>query len=604
MFLIYWAILFLSSLGHSAELLRPQKPVDYFSDLTTEQGIPVLGAQVAWFDGPLIRHDFPEIAHYSDDEIKLWILQNFAFMGSNQKRLDGIRNSSIPTDFNKGTKSLYRPDRWIRSAVVEAFDQKGHALGLVDIKGIGHGARSMDNTSHTFSFNIDNQVKAFEALMADKPFDLSLNELRALGHSDGLMSLGEAIAELVKQQAAQRLFDHHDHPLETVETYAILSLPVNILRPHDDVPAALYLRQAHIGRSQFLPVPSHIYTDLEGLRQSSWSLTAVDFGGVEITSPLVEGRFGPADSSAVKKGGQWQKPWVWGHEVAKSFVHGDKTAIYRHLEEMLGPTLWLQRPSPEKENRRERIKKVIERAKTANPLGEIAKSLPMPKQVLEIAMEDTNQDLRRETLQYSLKWSAAETQAELLLSSLNDDNPEIVTEAGEQLIEFTKTYFEKKEHLVRGLLLMATDIDTPRVSMYVMLAIKTLPSKWKQKTVHDGFSSGSKSMRIQILHGYRPEHPRELLIFIKRGLSDLDVPVREAAMKKLQWLIRDNANYDLGMALEALRLGLEDKDKSVSQIALATRKLLHASMPHPRCKKLLNWVQLKQQSLPKAVAKP
>jgi hypothetical protein len=198
---------------------------------------------------------------------------------------------------------------------------------MIDIKGIGHGPAT--------EFSVLSQLHAFGRARVDP---VARNQLRTRDHSDGLMSLGEAIAETTRQMAAQILFEEKTATLETVETYAILALPVDLLKQDQhSIPAALYLRQAHFGRSKRLAVPPSIYEDFQGDRQQTVSHTTVDFGGVLIRDPRVQSHFGPLPGSQPEEA-QTTQPWAWGHDVAEAYARrGDTQAIDRHLQEMLAP---------------------------------------------------------------------------------------------------------------------------------------------------------------------------------------------------------------------------------------------------------------------------
>ncbi len=149
------------------------------------------------------------------------------------------------------------------------------------------------------------------------------------------MSFGEAIAEASRQQAAQYLFDINGTEFETVETYAIIKLPFDILKANEQIPAALYLRQSHVGRFAGLNVPPNIYTDNFGGRQKTNHQTAVDFGGVILRDPLA----GVLSEESALENPQMSKAWRWGHEAARAFSrldNPDKSVIYRHFDDVLG----------------------------------------------------------------------------------------------------------------------------------------------------------------------------------------------------------------------------------------------------------------------------
>ncbi len=317
--------LFGYSFAFSAEPVRPLSIHDYAEAnirLTLENAVPIDGARVVWADFALLKRDFPQIAKLSDAEICDWLLKNFAFMGAEQVKLNNLRNSPISPG-NRPHKNAYRPPSWERSAVMEAIDPDGkNVIGAVDIKGFGHGARSPNDVQW--------QVSNFKNAAGRQA---EINKLRVRGHSDGLASLGEAIAETSRQRTAQMLFDMSDTQLETVENYAIIELPIKILKNDGHtIPAGMILRQAHFGRGGGLAVPNEIYTDDHGGKQKTSTDTAIDFGGVIIRDKRVARQFSAIDGSTDP---QHSLPWKYAHETAHSVVfNNDIYGIYRHLDEM------------------------------------------------------------------------------------------------------------------------------------------------------------------------------------------------------------------------------------------------------------------------------
>lgn len=321
--------------GSANEPIRPETPADYSSELgmTVESSVEVRGTAVAWANYPAIRRDFPAIRHFTDQQINEWLIQNFSFIGASQSDLNGLRNSTIDTGPRR--KPAFRPDEWKRSAVLEAVGPDGSPIGMVDIKGFGHGAQTYQAT-HA-------QVEKFNY---SKGSAKEIDALRIANHSDGLMSMGEAIAETTRQRAAQMLFEMSGSELETVESYAILALPFDILKNgNQTIPAALYLRQAHVGRTSGLSVPPSIYTDEAGHKQMTATRSAIDFGGVTITDERLKKNFGSAVARSVDP--QESKPWMWGHETAAAWKRGDHRAVYKHVNEMLAPIEEAYKNSPE-----------------------------------------------------------------------------------------------------------------------------------------------------------------------------------------------------------------------------------------------------------------
>ena len=232
------------------------------------------------------------------------------------------------------TKIAYRPHEYHRAVVLEALNERGQTMGLVDIKGAGISpdCPKLHETLETFKKVKHNQFRT--------------NELRVKPHSDGLISLGEAIAEMTRQKAVQMLFDldrfnsNPESRYQTVETYFIISLPIQILKQTGySIPAALYGRQPHFGRIYFGDGPAEIYVDDFGKIQQDFFGTAVDFGGVSLTHERVTSDPNMSFGSP-EKDPQDSNAWTWGHNVADAFTrhhYPDKNAVYRLAKDMLMP---------------------------------------------------------------------------------------------------------------------------------------------------------------------------------------------------------------------------------------------------------------------------
>ena len=315
--------------AHAAEIARPLTYEDWGDAvLTYEEAHPVAGVEIVWMDGKLLKRDFPQLESWNEEKIRQWLLENFAYIGRDQPRLNDIRNTPIPIDSSRRQRPALRPIDWQRSAVLEATGMNTSELwGFVDIKGFGKGARSDGDGPRS----VEGQVKEFQS--AKTPEDV--DRLRVLDHSDGLTTLGEAIAELTRQRAAQALFEYRANHLQTVEIYALFAFPFHIIRDNHKLDrAAAVLRQSHLGRFQGLNVPTTLYVDPFGGLQYTFSHTAVDFGGVMIRDPLLLENFKAEGSEGEP---QNARAWRWGHEVAKAWEAGDRNAVYRHVREMISP---------------------------------------------------------------------------------------------------------------------------------------------------------------------------------------------------------------------------------------------------------------------------
>src|SRR6185437_15439558 len=103
-------------------------------------------------------------------------------------KLRNIRTNDFSVD-ESNVVTWYHPERYFRAAVADVVHD-GQTVGMIDMKGTG---QSWDD-------KVDNQVRCYQTLSSAHE---SLNALRIADHSDGLMSLGEAIAESTRQKAVQ-----------------------------------------------------------------------------------------------------------------------------------------------------------------------------------------------------------------------------------------------------------------------------------------------------------------------------------------------------------------------------------------------------------------
>jgi hypothetical protein len=320
-------------------------------------------ASVAWANYDAIRRDFNEVHDWTETQIDNWIIENFAFINSNQLNLNGIRNNSI--EHTSDSRTFYIPQDYGRAAVGPAQIGKT-TVGLVDLKGIGlsrlvlaqNQVRDFTNLQSQLAKNYllvsDDQAKNAAIIFARNLLLAAIDELRIKDHNDGLMSLGEAIAEITRQTAIQIGFNRIELAAEksasprrhlrreTVENYFILSLGFNILKDHGtSIPAGLIGRQAHFrgGTVQ----KSTVYTDPFGMLQGSASGASVDFGGAIIQIPELKERFGVIPGGN-ENDPQQSKAWAWAHDVARYFsdhIHQNsnqaRQAVNRHINEMLAP---------------------------------------------------------------------------------------------------------------------------------------------------------------------------------------------------------------------------------------------------------------------------
>ena len=343
--------LILSLEANSNEIYRPLTVSELAKHpertVKVEKGKFIKNAEVAWANYQLIRHDFPAIAHFSNEQIDQWLITNFAYIGYAQKVLENIQNTPIEVEDKE--KYIYRPVFWHSAGILYADAPDGSQIGLVDVNGLGHGSQSR------------HQVGAQVRQAADK----SPKVVRETFDS-GLITLGEAIAEVTRQTAIQMLFELEDNPHETVESYAIITAPFSILRNEGGPErAALYLRQAHRPRytlHDVLEVPDSIYTDSVRKRDKSYYGAAVNFEYTLIQDERLLPNFGGSEQP------EFSNPWIWGHETAWAYTLGDKNAISEHLEMMIAPIKGIHQNSPivkERHRVREHLKRKIQEHRKA-----------------------------------------------------------------------------------------------------------------------------------------------------------------------------------------------------------------------------------------------
>ncbi|MGE3973295.1 MAG: HEAT repeat domain-containing protein [Bdellovibrionales bacterium] len=379
----------------------------------------VPGSQVAYFNRFALERDFPFTRQFSDPEMEQWILKEFAFISRYQSVLNNIRQSPIPRsqDYWRTRKMGYRPKDYGRAVV----HRVGSDLPLVDVKGAGLAIwNKIVQQSHQY--------------ITDRSHEQRLDLLRTKDHSDGLMSLGEAIAELTRQSATQVLFDEHNAKnrtaFETVETYFIISLPFSILKKNGEhIPAALYGRQAHSGRVFYYDAPPKIYRDHAGSQQSdSLKTAAADFGGVLVLDPRLEKNYSELEGKSASNP-QETKPWAWGHEVAKAFIQGHKRAVYTHLQEMLDPVANVVPATPKPTmSFYDALKKLIMSSKQLVQIDgiRILKNLNDPTflSLLKIVSEDINRIVRARAIEALENYDGPEVGA-MLQKALEDPKEEV-----------------------------------------------------------------------------------------------------------------------------------------------------------------------------------
>ena len=211
----------------------------------------------------------------------------------------------------------------MRAGFVEVRHPKtGVVLGLAGLKGNGFKS-SLDRGA------VEKQREAWAALIRqieqdrrsvppDQRDDMTrrhreaIDAIRTKDHSTGLVTVGEAFAELAKQRGIQAAMDVHNAKhgtnFQTNEVYGIVVLPFHVLGPlgADGKPelqrAAIIVRQSKF-RGAYLAamrmgIARSLVSDWYGFSQATSSGAVIDFGGVLSSHPSLERIFHIADEKA------------------------------------------------------------------------------------------------------------------------------------------------------------------------------------------------------------------------------------------------------------------------------------------------------------------
>ena len=171
----------------------------------TEPVLRVEGARVVLVNHDLLQADFPELRGLSHTTIEQWLIRNAAIVSEPQAAQSEV-NSTIVTN---GTSIAYRPPLYGRAVVTPVEG----AHGLLDLKGTGIAPGRKPGRE---------------------------------AHSNGLLSLGEAIANIAFRELIEEIFQSAGTRFRTVPEYGLLDLGYDvrdlIATP---TPAAVQVRQAH-----------------------------------------------------------------------------------------------------------------------------------------------------------------------------------------------------------------------------------------------------------------------------------------------------------------------------------------------------------------------
>jgi len=292
------------------------------------------GAEVAWANYKLLRRDFPGLADFTDSQIENWIVQNASYISQQQRYLDGIRNTPMPT--GGPTKPSFRqmPLQTItekrnvhnqgRADIMQALGPNGEDWGYIDRKGVGITDEGMARSDKFLQ-------------------ELGLEGLRMRSGSNGTVLFGQAIIEVAMMGAAQNYLQYINHkiptPFESIEYYFILKLPMNALLSNGRLsPLAIVGRQAHVGRVWANNV----------LAKKLFNTKQFDFFGSTIDPETMKIYDSIFDSS---------RPLVWhprdmelyfnrAKDIVEQYQNGDKQAIQRFIDLVSAPLVDAQKNIP------------------------------------------------------------------------------------------------------------------------------------------------------------------------------------------------------------------------------------------------------------------
>lgn len=173
--------------------------------VSVEPVLRVEGARVVLANYELLQEDFPELRGLSRKIIDQWLIRNAALVSRVQAAQSEV-NSTIATN---GTSTAYRPPLYGRALVVPVEG----AHGLLDLKGTG----------------VAPGRKATPA-----------------AHSNGLLSLGEALANVALRELIELIFRSAPTQFRTVPEYGVLDLGYDVCGLIGvPTPAGMQVRRAH-----------------------------------------------------------------------------------------------------------------------------------------------------------------------------------------------------------------------------------------------------------------------------------------------------------------------------------------------------------------------
>lgn len=288
-----------------------------------ESVVGVRSARVVWADYALLKRDFPWLHNLHPHEINWWLIQNVGYVSQAQAAGQEV-NSKIPV--GEWKREAYRPHSYGRALVFEVpakdADHSGVRRGLIDVK--GSGSLSPAN--------------------------------RSFGHSNGLMTLGEAIREVLFERLVSLVLSDMKASVNTVASYAVIDWGFDVI--HMDGTrsrAGAYLRQAHqrepVGVQSLGEIPP-IFERFGIEAADNFQLTTegyiYDFGHLVVRShdpEHISTQLWGYDSKLPKTShspwhfSKYDRPWMWSHELAENLASGKAQPrhVDQHLRNLLEP---------------------------------------------------------------------------------------------------------------------------------------------------------------------------------------------------------------------------------------------------------------------------
>jgi hypothetical protein len=313
--------------------------------------VVVDGAIAVGFQPEQLFRDFPELREYFTKhpaELSPYLARTFGVMGDLQPQLNGIRNTPFRTGArtevitrNHTAQNLELGD--MRAGFVEVRHPKtGVVLGLAGVKGNGFktsiGSAAVEAQKTAWAALIKRHEEERRSVTPDKRDEMvrrhreEIDAVRAKDHSTGLVTVGEAFAELAKQRGIQAAMDAHNARygtnFQTNEVYGIVVLPFHVLGPLDAEGkpelqrAAIVVRQSEYRGANLaamrMGIPQTLVSDWYGFSQATASGAIIDFGGVLSTHPSLDRIFHIADEQArQEKNALFTRAYGRGFEIGR-----------------------------------------------------------------------------------------------------------------------------------------------------------------------------------------------------------------------------------------------------------------------------------------------